>query len=85
MNLSLIDLPYLIELVSRDIKNLEDTINNSNTPENVRDDSGELLMIAHRTAANLQNQYEQERQKDSNFSPYADVIKDIQERIFNDF
>lgn len=84
MNISLIDLPYLIELVSRDIKNLEATINNPSTPEGIKDDSGELLMIAHRTAANLQSQYEQEWEKDSNFLSYEDLIKDIQERIVHD-
>lgn len=81
MNLSLIDLPYLIELVLRDIKNLENIINDPSTPDETRDDSGEVLMQAHRTAANLQSQYEHERRKDSNFSSYEDLLKDIQERI----
>jgi hypothetical protein len=84
MSISLVDLPYLIELVSRDIKNLEETINNPSTPDDIKDDSGELLMIGHRTAANLQYQYEYEWKKDSNFPSYEDLIKDIQERIVHD-
>ena len=81
MSVSLIDLPYLIELVLRDIKNLENIVNSPNVSDEVRDDAGELLMQAHRTAANLQSQYEHERGKDSNYSSYEDLLKDIQERI----
>lgn len=81
MSVSLIDLPYLIELVLRDIKNLENIVNSPNVSDEVRDDAGDLLMQAHRTAANLQSQYEHERRKDSNFSSYEDLLKDIQERI----
>lgn len=82
MSVSLIDLPYLIELVLRDIKNLENTINDPNTSDDIRDDSGELLMLASRTAANLQSQYEQEWRTGSNFPNYENLIKDIQERIY---
>lgn len=81
MSVSLIDLPYLIELVLRDIKNLENIVNSPNVSDEVRDVAGESLMQAYRTAANLQSQYEHERRKDSNFSSYEDLLKDIQERI----
>lgn len=81
MSISLIDLSYLIELVLRDIKNLENIINTPNVSDEVRDDAGESLMQAYRTAANLQSQYEHERRKDSNFSSYEDLLKDLQERI----
>lgn len=83
MSISLIDLPYLIELVSIDIKNLEATINNPDTPEEIKDNSGELLTVAHRTAANLQSQYQQEWKVDNNLPSYEDLIKDIQERVFH--
>jgi hypothetical protein len=82
MSIPLIDLPYLIELVLRDIKNLENIINDPSVSDEVRDDSGEVLMQAYRTAANLQLQYEHEWRKDSNFSSYENLLKDIQERIF---
>jgi len=82
MSISLIDLPYLIELVSKDIKNLEEAINNPDTSEEIRNVSGELLIIAFRTAANLQSQYQQEWQAGNNIPSYEDLIKDIQERIF---
>ncbi len=71
----------MIELVLRDIKNLENIINTPNVSDEVRDDAGESLMQAYRTAANLQSQYEHERRKDSNFSSYEDLLKDLQERI----
>ena len=71
----------MIELVSRDIKNLEEIINNPSTPDDIKDDSGELLMSAHRTAANLQSQYTHEWKEDSNFPSYENLVKDIQERI----
>ena len=83
MSISLIDLPYLIELVSIDIKNLEETISNPNTSEEIRDASGALFLLAFRTAANLQSQYQQEWQIDHNVPSYEDLIKDIQERIIN--
>jgi hypothetical protein len=83
MSISLIDLPYLIELVARDIKTLEETINNPSTTHDVRDDSGELLMSAYRTAGNLQSQYTREWKEDSNFPSYENLVKDIQERIYN--
>ena len=82
MSISLIDLPYLIELVSKDIKNLEEAINNPDTPDGIRDSCGELLIAASRTAANLQSQYQQEWQVGNNIPSYEDLIKDIQERIF---
>ena len=83
MSISLIDLPYLIELVSKDIKNLEEAINNPDTSEEIRNVSGELLIIAFRTAANLQSQYQQEWQAGNNIPSYEDLIKDIQGRIIH--
>ncbi len=81
MSISLIDLPYLIELVSKDIKNLEEAINNPDTPDGIRDSSGELLIVASRTAANLQYLYQQEWKAGNNLPSYKDLIKDIQERL----
>lgn len=83
MSISLIDLPYLIELVSRDIKNLEEAINNPDTPDWIRDSSGELLIVASRTATNLQSLYQQEWKAGNNLPRYEDLIKDIQKRVFH--
>lgn len=79
MSISLIDLPYLIELVSIDIKNLEATINNPYTPDGTRDSCGELLIAASRTAVNLQSLYQQEWKAGNNLPRHEDLIKEIQE------
>ncbi|MES2676075.1 MAG: hypothetical protein V4660_17685 [Pseudomonadota bacterium] len=81
MTISLIDLLYLIELVARDIKELNATIENENTPEKLRDDCGELLMAALRTADNLQNQYNSEWINGRNFPNYNELIAEIEQRI----
>ncbi|MES2676067.1 MAG: hypothetical protein V4660_17645 [Pseudomonadota bacterium] len=81
MTVSLIDLPYLIELVSRDIKELNATIENENTPEELRDYCGELLMAALRTAGNLQNQYTSEWTNGCNLPNYNELIIEIERRI----
>ena len=79
--ISLIDLPYLIELVARDIKNLSTTIANESTSDELRNDCGELLMVATRTAGNLQNQYTSEWNNGGNFPSYNELIVDIEQRI----
>jgi hypothetical protein len=81
MTISLVDLPYLIELVARDIKELNASIENENTPEELRDDCGELLMAALRTAGNLQNQYTSEWTSGCNFPNYNELITEIEQRI----
>ncbi len=74
MSLTLIDLPYLIRLVAQDIAALNAAINDPNTPDETRDDCGELLMAALRTETNLRNQYEAEWNPDCNYPSYQELL-----------
>ncbi len=70
-----------MNFVARDIKELNATIENEDTPEELRDDCGGLLIAVLRTAGNLQNQYNSEWIDGCNFPNYNELIAEIEQRI----